>query len=319
MVRLPASPRSRPAWAWLELGAVPVAAARARVDVLHSPANFAPLGGPFARVLTVHDVLFRTHPELLTRAMRLGTEALLPAAARRAHRLITVSHSSRDDIVRLLGIQAEQIDVVPNGWAPPGAPGDPARARRSAAAGDRPIVLSVASDLPHKSLETLVDALALLAPSERPALVFAGHGTDSGALAARAESQGVTADLRLLGSVDAQTLEDLYAAAAMVITPTLAEGFGLPVLEALGRGIPVACSELPVLREVAGECAIWFPPGDAPRAADALRRAAQGDPELERLGACGPGRAREFSWRSAAERAWAAYERALGEARVHRA
>jgi glycosyltransferase involved in cell wall biosynthesis len=310
VVRLRGSPRSRAAWTWLETVGVPTAAARARVGVLHSPANFGPFVGPFARVLTLHDVLFRRHPELLSRAMRLGTELLVPPAARRAHRLITVSNASRDDMVRLLGVQADRINVVPNGWTPPGAPGDPARARSLLEAGDRAVALSVASDLPHKKLGVLVDALALLPPAERPLVALAGHGTDSGALAARAVRQGVAADLRPLGSVDAPTLEDLYAAAAMVISPTLGEGFGLPVLEALGRGIPVACSDLPALREVAGECAIWFPPGDASGAADALRRAAAADPELERLRTSGPARAREFSWRTAAERTWEAYEQA---------
>jgi glycosyltransferase involved in cell wall biosynthesis len=105
-------------------------------------------------------------------------------------------------------------------------------------------------------------------------------------------------------------LDDLYAAAAMVIAPTRAEGFGLPVLEALGRGIPVACSDLPVLREVADECALWFSPGDAAGAAGALRRALQPDPELERLRTSGRARARRFTWAAAAERTWEAYERA---------
>ena len=318
VVRLPGSPRSRAAWTWLELGAVPVAAARAGVEVLHSPANFGALAGPFARVLTLHDVLFRRHPELLTRAMRLGTELLLPPAVRRAHGLITVSEASRDDIVELLGVPAERVDVVPNGWTPPREAGDAARARALLGAGDRPVVLSVASDLPQKNLSLLVDALALLGQPDRPLVVLAGHGTDSGALAERAAGAEVADDLRPLGSVDATTLEDLYAAAAMVITTTRAEGFGLPVLEALGRGVAVAASDLPVLREVAGDCALWFAPGDAAGAAAALRHAAEGHPVLARLGGAGRSRARAFTWHAAAGRTWETYERALARRRPQR-
>ena len=311
VVRLPLSPRARPAWAWAELAAVPAAAARARVDVLHSPANFGPVGGPFARVLTVHDLLFRRHPELLSRAMRLGTEVLVPPAARRAHRVITVSNASRDDLVELLGIAPERIEVVPNGWTPPRSLPDPAAARRQLDAGERPIALSVASDLPHKNLALLLEALALLEPAERPLLAFAGHGTDTGELRARARELGVEGDVRLLGGVDPDRLEELYAAATVVVTVTLLEGFGLPVLEALGRGLPVVSSDLPVLREVAGDAALWVDPRDPASTAAGLRRALAGGREIDELRAAGRDRAQRFSWRAAAEQTARVYERAL--------
>ena len=315
VVRLPLSPRSRPAWAWAELAAVPAAAARARVDVLHSPANFGPAAGPFARVLTVHDLLFRRHPELLSRAMRIGTEALVPPAARRAHRVITVSHASRDDLVELLDIAAERIDVIPNAWTPPRSLPDPAAARRRLDAGARPIGLSVASDLPHKNLPLLLEALAVLEPAERPLLVLAGHGTDSGTLPARARELGVEDDVRLLGGVGAERLEELYAAASAVVTVTRLEGFGLPVLEALGRGVPAVCSDLPVLREVAGDAALWVDPDVPTSVAAGLRTALAGGPEIERLRASGRDRALRFSWRAAAERTAGVYDRAAAARR----
>lgn len=318
VVRLPASPRTRPAWAWLESLAVPVAAARARIDLLHSPANFGPMAGPFARVLTVHDVLFRRHPEYLTPLMRTGTELLLPPAARRAHELITVSRASRDDIVRLIGVPADRVEVILNGWTPPRTTGDAASAREFLRVEDRPLVLSVASNLPHKDLGVLIDALARIPRDERPVLVLAGHGTDAGALPARVREGGVEDDTVLVGGVDPATLENLYAAAALVITSTRAEGFGLPVIEALGRGIPVACSDLPVLREVAADFAFWFQPGDAQSAADAIRRALRPGQERERLRAAGVAHARRFSWRTAAERTARVYEAALAARRRDR-
>jgi glycosyltransferase involved in cell wall biosynthesis len=311
VVRLPASPRRRPVWAWLETTGVPVAAARARVDLLHSPANLGPLAGPFARVLTVHDLLFRRHPEYLTPLMRAGTELLLPRAARRAHELITVSRTSRDDIIRLLGVPADRVAAIPNGWTPPRTRGDAGLARERFQLGDRPVALSVASDLPHKDLGVLVDALRRIPREERPLLVFAGHGTDRGTLPAQARAAGVEDDTALLGGVDPATLEHLYAAAALVVASTRAEGFGLPVIEAFGRGIPVACSDLPVLREVAGDLAQWFRPGDAQSAADAIRRGLEPGRCDEGQRAARMAHAAQFSWRTAAERTAAVYEAAL--------
>jgi glycosyltransferase involved in cell wall biosynthesis len=310
VVRLPASSRTRLAWAWLETTALPLAAARARVEVLHSPANFGPMAGPFARVLTLHDVLFRRHPEYLTPPMRAGTELLLPPAARRAHRLITVSHASREDIVQLLGVPGDRVDVIPNGWTPPRTDGQARRARATLPLGDRQVALSVASNVPHKDLGLLIDALALIPAAERPLLVFAGHGTDADSLRQKTRGRGVDGDAVLLGSVDDRALEDLYAAASVVVTATRAEGFGLPVLDALGRGVPVACSDIPVLREVLGDLASWFDPGDARSAAHALRTALRDRDERERMQTAGPARAGQFSWRSAAERTSEAYARA---------
>jgi glycosyltransferase involved in cell wall biosynthesis len=310
VVSLPITPRSRPQWAWAELAAVPVAAARAGVDVLHSPANLGPITGPFARVLTLHDLLYRRHPELLTPAMRWGTEALLPAAARRAHRVVTVSRASRDEIVAELGIPSERIDVVPNGVTSPAA-GDAAAARTRLAAGDRQIALSVASDLPHKNLASLLDALALIPSDERPVLALAGHGTDGPRLRDHALFLGVEEDLRLIGAVSVRELEDLYAAADVLVTTTRYEGFGIPILEAMARGVPVACSDLPVLREIAGEAARWLDPDEPGTVAGAIRELLGGGPEAGRLREAGLERARRFSWKAAAAATAASYERAL--------
>ena len=310
-----ASARRRLAWATGEALGVARAAAHAGVDVLHSPANFGPAAGPFARVLTLHDLLFRLRPEHVGAAMRWGTEALVPPAARRAHRVLTVSAASRDDIVRELRVAPERVEVVPNGIEPPARAGDAAAGRTRLEAGERRVLLSVATDLPHKNLTALVDGLARLEPGGRPLLAFAGHGTDRGELAAHAERLGVAADVRLLGAVAAGDLEDLYAAADGLVTATRWEGFGLPVLEAMARGVPVACSDLPVLREVGAGLAELLDPGDPGSVAAAMRRLlASGRGRDERV-AAGRAHAARFTWAAAAEATAAAYERAAAEAR----
>ncbi len=297
VVRVESSGVARGSWAAGELLRLPRAARG--LDLLHSVANFGPLAGGPPRVLTVHDVLWRRLPDAVPTAMRLGTNVLVTAAARRARRVITVSHASAADVRSELKIQ--NVDVVPNGVTPPPAdPPPPADLGQ----GDRPVVLSVASDLPHKNLAALIDGVAELA--DRPLLVFAGHGTDTGALGSRAASRGV--EVRLLGGVDPARLEALYAAATVVATPTRFEGFGLPVLEAMARGVPVACSELPVLREVAGDAAVYFDSSDPRSLGDAIRTTLI---EGERLRAAGLTRAAEFSWAAAARATAEVYERAL--------
>jgi glycosyltransferase involved in cell wall biosynthesis len=295
----------RGSWAFGELWKLPRAAHG--LDVLHSVANFGPLHGGPARVLTVHDVLWRRLPEAVPTAMRLGTNVLVTAAARRADRVITVTHASADDIERELRLPAARVAVVPNGVTPPPAP-PPAPA--DVGQGPRPLALSVASDLPHKNLGALVDGLALVPADARPVLAFAGHGTDTGALRARAVERGVANDVRLLGAVGADSLEALYAAAALVLTATRFEGFGLPVLEAMARGVAVACSDLPVLREVAGDAAVWLEPGNPATIGRAITTAL-GD--AERLRTAGRARAERFSWAAAARATAEVYERAAAK------
>jgi glycosyltransferase involved in cell wall biosynthesis len=236
--------------------------------------------------------------------MRLGTNVLVTAAARRADRVITVSHASADDIARELRLPADRVTVVPNGVTPPpAAPAAPADVGQGA----RPLALSVASDLPHKNLAALVDGLALIPAEDRPVLAFAGYGTDTGALRERAAERGVAGDVRLLGAVDPGRLEALYAAAALVVTATRFEGFGLPVLEAMARGVPVACSDLPVLREVGGDAAVWLEPGIPATIAHAITAALA---DAERLRAAGLLQAARFSWAAAARATAGVYERA---------
>jgi glycosyltransferase involved in cell wall biosynthesis len=316
-VVLPVSARSRAQWALGELALVSVAAARARVDVLHSMANFAPPWGRFARVVTIHDLQYKAQPQLLSWPMRTGTSALVSLAARAADRVIAVSGAGRDEIVAGLGIAADRIDVVPNGVRP--APPAPASAAGAASAsareryrlGERQTALTVATNLPHKNLAALLDAIALITPSQRPLLVMAGHNTEDGALAAHARALGVSEDVRLLGARTTAELDSLYALAACLVLPTLHEGFGLPVLEAMARSLPVACSDIPALREVAGEAALYFDPRTPAQIAARLTEIL--DPAVAtRLRALGLAQAARFSWAAAAEGTLRSYRRALG-------
>jgi glycosyltransferase involved in cell wall biosynthesis len=309
-----ASPNSALRWALSEIAVLPRVAARHRVDVLHSPANFAPLTGPFARVVTLHDLIFRRLPSTVPNVQRWGTEAMVPAAARRADRIITVSAASRDDILAGLRVASDQIDVVPNGVAPAGH-GDADAARDRLRLGRRQLALSVATAVAHKNLPGLLAALALIPASRRPVLAFAGHGTTAGDLLERARALGVDDDVRFLGAVDPTALEDLYAATDVLVTATRYEGFGLPVIEAMARGIPVACSNLPVLREVAGDAAFTFDPNVPGAIAAGMNDVLVGGPAVRERVALGRERAALFTWAAAAEGTLATYESAWASAR----
>jgi glycosyltransferase involved in cell wall biosynthesis len=310
-VVVPVSARSRAQWALGELALVSMAARRARVELLHSMANFAPAWGPFRRVVTIHDLQYRAVPELLSAPARTATSALMSLAARGAHRVIAVSAAGAEEIVVGLGVERERIDVVPNGVrAAPLAPAtDGLRERHRL--GRRPVVLSVATDLPHKNLPVLIDALATMRSAQRPLLVFVGHGTDAGALRARASAAGVADDVRLLGGRSTEELDSLYALADCLVLPTLHEGFGLPALEAMARSVPVLCSDIPALREVAGDSALYFDPHAPGQIAARIAEVISEAGPAERMRARGRARAAGFSWAAAAEGTLRSYRRAL--------
>jgi glycosyltransferase involved in cell wall biosynthesis len=312
-VVVPVSARNRAQWALGELALVSMAARRARVELLHSMANFAPPWGGFRRVVTIHDLQYRAVPELLSWPMRAGTSALVSLAARESDRIITGSAAARDEIVAALRVERERIDIVPHGVRHPTRPST-AGLRERFGLGERPVALTVATNLPHKNLPALIDALALIDPARRPVLLIAGYNTDDRALWEQAAAAGVADDVRLLGGCATEELDSLYALAGCLVLPTLYEGFGLPVLEAMARSLPVACSDIPTLREVAGPAALYFDP-HVPAQIAARIVEMTGDAKLaERMRECGRTRAASFSWSAAAIATLASYRKALGNA-----
>jgi glycosyltransferase involved in cell wall biosynthesis len=305
-------PGRRVDWVRADQLAVPRAAARHGVELLHSLASTAPSLGRFRRVVTVHDLNYLVHPDTHFGLNSLGMRVLVPAAVRRSHRVIVPSAATRRDLVERLGADPDAIDVVPEGLGQPPRPG--ARlpdALRERLAG-RPYVLSVSAKRPHKNLRRLIGALALIPAPRRPRLVLPGYPTPHEAeLREHAAALGVTGDVTFLGWVSAGELEGLYAEASLFAFPSLYEGFGLPVLEAMARGVPVATSGRASLAEVAGSAALLFDPEDERAIASAIERVL-GDPALaRRLREQGRAQAARFSWTAAAEGTVASYRRAL--------
>jgi len=311
-VVLPVDARNRVEWVRGEQQHLPRAARAAGCELVHSLASTAPLRGPFRRVTTIHDLNYKMVPEAHFGVRGMGMRVLVPAAAHRSHRVIVDAASTADDLVRHLRVRRSRIDVVPLGVTPrpPADPTPEPDLRARLELGDRPVVLSVSAKRPHKNLPRLLEAHARL-PAPRPVLVLPGYPTPhEDELRAQAVALRTAADVRFLGWLSAADLEGLYALAEVFAFPSLYEGFGLPVLEAMARGVPVATSGRASLREVAGDAAVVFDPESAEAIAAALGRLL-GDPaERERLRAAGLRRAAAFTWERTAELTAASYRRA---------
>ena len=313
-VTVPVNARRREQWVFGEQTLLPLLAGRAGVDLVHSLASTAPVWGRFRRVVTIHDLIYARFPEAHPGLRARGMRVLVPAGARRSDRIIADSSSTRDDIVSMLGISEEVVDVVPLGLGAvrraDAAPEPEVRERFQL--GSRSVLLSLSAKRPHKNLATLIAALARIAPARRPVLVIPGYPTwYEGELRERAALAGIEADVRLPGWTTGPELEGLWNVAAAFVFPSLYEGFGLPVLEAMARGVPVAASDASSLPEVAGDAALLFDPRSEEQIAAAIERLLTDPSEADRLRARGLARAAEFTWQRTARLTLESYERAM--------
>jgi glycosyltransferase involved in cell wall biosynthesis len=314
-VTIPVNARNRVQWVLGEQALLPPLAMKARVDLVHSLASTAPLWGRFRKVVTVHDLIYARFPEAHAGIRDKGMKVLVPRAVRRSDRVIADSRSTRDDLVELLGVQPDRIDVVPLGLGgvQRTAPMDEREVRAHFDLGERRVLLSLSAKRPHKNLLALIGALARIPAEERPVLVLPGYPTaHEQELCERARSLGVGGDVRFPAWVSHEQLEGLWALAEAFVFPSLYEGFGLPVLEAMARGVPAACSDASSLPEVAGDAALLFDPHDETAIAEALRRLLDDDALREQLCARGLARVTEFTWERTARLTLASYRRALG-------
>ncbi len=299
---------SRAQWAWGEVQGVARAARHHGADLIHSPANFGPFRTSVPLVVTLHDMLAHKRPEFLpSRSGAIPTKVLITGAARAASHIITVSESASADIQSILRIPRERISVVRPGSSGAAAASEPAERERGR-------IFSLGNRMPHKNFPRLVEALSHIPEADRPRLTISGsHGADP--LTEVVSRFGLEEWVDLRGWLTREELDGLYDTSTAVVFPTLFEGFGLPVLEAMERGCPVLCSDLPVLREVGGNAVEYFDPED-PRAIASAISNALGDPaRLSRLASEGLVRAEAFDWQTSADETLAVFDRVAAATR----
>jgi glycosyltransferase involved in cell wall biosynthesis len=300
------------------LWAAPRDLARHPVDLFHGVTGFElPRCSAARLVTTVHDLIPLRFPHLVPRRHRWAVRLLLPGALRRAHRVIAVSHATRAELLARYRLPAEKVVVVPEAagsrFQPP-ATAETARVLTRYRL-DAPYVLFVGLLEPKKNLSGLLDAVARLRRRgawERLGLVMvgaAGWGTDD--LPARATRLGLDGIVRFLGPVPDADLPALYAGARVFVFPSLWEGFGLPVLEAMAAGAPVVASRRGALPELVGEAAVLVEP-DAAALAEGLGQVLADGALREKLRTAGLARARAYSWERTASETLAVYHAAMG-------
>lgn len=318
-------PRLYPLW---EQFSLPVAAAQDRLDVLHCPANTAPvfLNRTLPLILSVMDVMYLLPHEVLPKSsswyQRVGRRYLrhvVPLVARRASAIVTISEHSKLDIVKYLGVHEDRITVTPLAAHPAyfSVPDKTLVQRALSKYGlVRPYVLALGAIDPRKNTERIVRAFAAFQKkgSTNHQLALAGlSGPMANAYVRLAKSLGIAECLKTLEFVSDAELIALYSAAEMFVYPSLYEGFGLPIIEAMACGTPVITSERGSILEVAGGAAMMVNPLDVEEIASAMYRLAWDVNLREALIEKGRARAAMYSWQKTAERTFQVYERVVGD------
>jgi glycosyltransferase involved in cell wall biosynthesis len=309
-------PTHRPAvrFVW-EQAIQPWVLRREAIDLLHSPALVGPILGGRPFVVTVHDLSYHRYPEAFRTANRGYLTLFGQQSVRRARRVIAVSQSTKDDLVKHYGLSPARVDVVYHGVDKAFRPLPPAEV---AAFGTRQglperFLLFVGTLEPRKNVARLVEAYARLPQTCPPLVLVGGKGWFYEEILSRVEELGLASRVRLAGYVPAEDLPYWYNAAEVLVYPSLYEGFGLPPLEAMACGTPVISSTASSLPEVVGDAGLLVDPADVDGLTSAMERVLRDAGLREQMRTAGLHRAQRFNWQAAARQTVDSYRRALAQ------
>lgn len=297
-----------PGTIWLQTGASRIIQ-RDRLDLFLGTAHVLPLGLPSTvrKLLIVHDLVWKLFPETATIYNRLVQRLFSKRSIETADVIIAVSESTKRNLQELLGLEAKKIKVIHNGISPifhPQGAGNAAKYTAGKYGVSPNYVCAVGTLEPRKNLVRLIEAFAILKRRDGcpPQLVIAGpRGWGNLQLEKKAEKAGLTGgDVIFLGFVPDQDLPLLYSGAAVFVFPSLYEGFGLPLLEAMACGTPVVCSNRSSLPEIGVDAVLYVNPESAEEIAFAIEKILGDSILRESLIQRGLKRAGEFSWDSCA-------------------
>jgi glycosyltransferase involved in cell wall biosynthesis len=269
-------------------------------DLFFCPGINPPALSPKPFALVVHDLIPFTFPEETSTLKRLYYQTILRLAVRRARLVLTVSEFSKNEIVDQFDVHPDRVAVVQNGvsdhFQPTGDAYDPGY----------PYLLYVGNTRPHKNVKAAIHGFARSGVSSRLRLLLSG--TPSADLQAAARLCGVEDRVEFASFIPEDELPGYYRGAHALVHPSLHEGFGLPILEALACGTPVVASNATAIPEVTGEAALLFDPTDVDEIAEAIQRVVEEEALRETLRRRGLKRAAEFSWDEVARRVQAALQ-----------
>ncbi|HEV2063694.1 MAG TPA: glycosyltransferase family 1 protein [Thermoanaerobaculia bacterium] len=291
---------------------------RHRLDLFHATHYVLPPLPRGRAVVTIHDIIHLLYPQFLpNRAAHLYAHIMIRRALKRADRIITVSHNSKRDLVDHFGIAPARVEVIYNGVSRGFRPDVPGEERRRVAGKlglSSPYLLFLGGDRPHKNARNVIRAFAD-ARRRGPlphALVLAGPmPRNEGRVEALISALDLKDAVRRTGIVDDADMPGLFAGADAFLYPTLYEGFGLPVIEAMACGTPVLTSSTSALQEIAGGHALLVDPMDAGAIAAGIVTLATDPAKRAELAKMGLARAADFSWNKAAEATLSVYASTL--------
>jgi len=296
--------------------------ARLKVDLYHATHYVLPLVLPCRTVVTIHDIIHLLYPEFLpNRLAFIYAERMIRRSLQRGDRIVAVSHNTRSDLMSYFQVDGRKIEVVHNGIEDvfrKALPADELERWARNLSLERPYLLFVGNPKPHKNLDNVVNAYAhavkrhdfphkLVCVGDRGGLEFK--------IRQRASQLGIEDRILLLGHVAQEALPAIYQGAAGFLYPTLYEGFGLPVVEAMASRVPVITSNTSALKEIAAGYADLVNPLDVDGMADAIVRMVSDRDHRKSLRKVGQRRAEDFHWRHAAEQLFEIYRQVIeGEA-----
>jgi glycosyltransferase involved in cell wall biosynthesis len=280
---------------------LPAIVRRERLDLVHYPHFNVPLLAPTPYVVTIHDLTHSAHRTGTASSRRLAYalrrrayDVTLRRSVARASRVITVSQSTKQDVLELLGTPSESVSVIYEGVDPARAPGEPEVLERFGLR--QPYFLYVGAAHPHKNLHLLLQAFAGLDDTGLQLVLAGKHEPFDAELSRTAASLGLGSTLVRPGEVTESELAALYDGALAYVFVSLSEGFGLPGLEAMAHGVPVLAASATALPEIYGEAALYVDPVDLGSVRDGMRRLAEDAVLRAQLIAQGTERVRRYSW-----------------------
>lgn len=296
---------------------LPVQVVTGRLDLFHSP-DFVlpPVSGSIPTLLTVHDLSFAHRPEVYPEPLVRYLNSVVPWSVARATHILADSQATKADLVNLWQVEPEKVTVLYSGvdarFRPVERPEAITAVRRQYNLGDAPYVLAVGTVQPRKNYQMLIRAFAPLVQEFPHHLVIAGgKGWLYDEMMGEVARQGLSGRIHFTGFVADDDLPAMYSGASLYVFPSLYEGFGLPILEAMGCGVPVITSNASSLPEVAGEAAVQLDPQDEAGWTAVMRQLLGAAGRRTQMVAAGFRQARQFTWRKAAKQLLGVYDQLL--------